>query len=64
LSQPPKLKNLKTIAGYLQEAINISEMASTEAQIKNEIERLTGICQLPTSVHRSDFSIFFLDSDN
>jgi hypothetical protein len=31
-------------------------MASTEAQIKSEIERLTGICQLSTSVHRSDFS--------
>lgn len=31
-------------------------MASTEAQIKSEIERLTGICQHSTSVHRSDFS--------
>ena len=31
-------------------------MASTEAQIKSEIERLTGICQLSTSVHHSDFS--------
>ena len=31
-------------------------MASTEAQIKSEIERLTGICQLSISVHRSDFS--------
>ena len=31
-------------------------MASTEAQMKIEIERLTGIYQLSTSVHRSDFS--------
>ena len=33
-------------------------MASTEAQIKREIERLTGICQLAASVHRFDLSFF------
>ena len=32
-------------------------MASTEAQIKSEIERLTGICQLSSSLSRSDFSL-------
>ena len=31
-------------------------MASTEAQIKSEIERLTGMCRLSTSVHSSNFS--------
>lgn len=39
-------------------------MASTEAQIKSEIERLTGICQLSPCVHCSDFSFSLIATIN